>query len=366
MKKKFTVLCFTAVMAISITACSGNSIPGSSSKSTESTASQQEASGETQETTEQSTSKGIWDSENRDVATGVDAQKEQELYNSYIDINNFMVGRLGDSLVRYFKYVAEQEEFSPLETDYDCYSIMSSLFDQLENAYSLASEKTEKDELDNAFLAMYPSIKQIMTTLNEIYDYTDMKSYLDDDYAKGKEYHATLWAALGEYAATGDTFMNELDEVAAEHNAAFLEEIKAQGMDVLYAVNMVLNSAQAIQQELYLQEITDENLLEMDLEAVQPLYEEFVKYVEEVLEYSKDEAKLSEEGLSFNTGSWSMFLSSMKSTKTSMTELIQHVKDQEPLSYSDTLITIAGHTSIASYEQGVSDMIGYYNSLIGY
>lgn len=43
-----------------------------------------------------------------------------------------------------------------------------------------------------------------------------MKSYLDDDFQKAKEYHAALMGALAEYVDASDAFMSELDIVAAE------------------------------------------------------------------------------------------------------------------------------------------------------
>lgn len=292
-----------------------------------------------------------------------DKISEQELYNAYIDVNNdLIVGRLYDSLDRYFSYVAFQEEFAPEDDYYDCYDV-SYLMDNVEDAYTMASAKSTKDSLDEAFLAMYPSLKELADTLDQIYDYTDLKSYMDDDYAKGKELHASLWKAYNEYEPLSAVFMEELSAADKERNKEALQKLKDEGYESLYAVNCVILSAQAIQEELYNEQVTDENILDMDMEKIQPLYDQFVADIETVLEYSKDKEKLQNEGIPVNSAYWDTFLRSMRNTKTSMTEVLQHVKDQEPLSHSDTLITeISGNCSLASYYTGISEMIDDYNN----
>ncbi len=295
---------------------------------------------------------------------------DQELYNLYVSINNHMLGRLYDSLNRYFSYIAYQEEFALVDADdpdYYCYSISDSQMDNIEDAYDLASSKAEPSALDQSFLALYPSIKEIISTLNSIYDYTDMKSYLDDDYARGKEYHSTLWNAMQEYDIAGGTFMDELDIVAKERNAASLLRLKDEGFEVLYTINVMFNNAEAIQEELYNQGISDENLLEMDLTAIQPLYDEFVANVEAILEYANDEDKLQSEGIPVNSAYWHTFIDSMKDTKTSLTEVLQRVKDQKPYSYyNEMIMSLPGEDSILSFNAGISAMIDDYNIFIHY
>lgn len=301
----------------------------------------------------------------QEIESSWSEEQEQELYNAYIGINNFMVGRLDDSLQRYFKYVEFQEEFKPFDKDYDCHSISDYQFEDLEEAYTLASGKPEKNSVDEAFLAMYPSIKGVMTALDEIYDYTDMKSYLDDDYARGKEYHAALWTAYGDFEVTGNQFFEELGRMADERKMAALEQMEKEGLEVYYAINMVLITAQDIEAEFYNQGLTDDNILEMDMEIFQPKYDEFVSYVEQVMAYSKDSEKLAEESVPVNSAYWNSFLHAMKDTKTSLTELFQHVKEQKPLSMSDTLITeISGNCSIGSFETGIKDMVNNYNYML--
>lgn len=303
-----------------------------------------------------------------ETAPAWEESDELELYNSYINVYNFAADRLADSVTRYFKYVEYQEEFALVEgkTDYDNYSIGDHQKEGVEKTYQLLEEKAEKNKLDEAFLQMYPSITKLIDCLNDIYDYTDMKSYLDDDYAKGKEMHSVLWSSMNEYTAAMEGFETELLVAEKEQREKSLQRMQEEGMEALYTINIMIDSAKAVQAELYDQEVFDNNILDMNMEKIQPLYDEFIKNVDMVLEVCSDEAKLSEEGIPIHSAYWSTFLGNMKDTKKSLTSVIQKVKEQTPLTSSDTLINMPGNCSLASYDAGISKMVSDYNHIIDY
>lgn len=358
MKRKISIILTALIMTCAVTACQGSK--ASSSESVSENGNRETVETATADTPETETGAGT---------EALSEEKEQELYNSYIEVNNFMLGRVSDSLERYFNYVdIEQEEFALLDPSYDyydCYSLSEYDIREVENAYELASSKSDKTTLDEAFLNMYPSLSLVISTLNEIEGYADMKSYLDDDYGKAKEYHATLMGALVEYFDTGDAFMEELNVVASERQKNDLAEMKEEGYEVLYTMNMVLVLAGDIEDELAEQGVWDENILDMDMEKIQPLYDEFVANVEALLAFSEDEA--AADGIPVKSGYWSSFLRDMKDTKVSLTEVLQKVKDGKELSYSDLLITeIAGNCSLSSFDTGYSSMINDYNGMVSY
>lgn len=361
MRRKTTIILTALIMACSVTACQGAAASISNSVSGDS-----ETSGAgTQESTVSA------DTEEADETRTLSETEEQKLYNTYIDINNFMVDRITDSLERYFYYVdIEQEEFTLLDPDDDyfsCYSIADSYIGDIEDAYELVNDKGDKSKLDETFLEMYPSINAVISTLNEIETYTDMKSYLDDDYEKAKEYHAELMSVLEEYINTGDAFMTELDAVARERREESYAQMKEEGFEVAYTMNKAIDLANEIAEELYNQEVWDDNILDMDLEKIQPLYDEFVGYVDDLLAFDEDEEKLNAEGLYKNTGYWSWFIRDMKNTKVSLTEVLQKVENGEELSQTDQMMgNIAGNCSLSSFATGLSAVIDDYNRMVSY
>lgn len=366
MRRKSSFILTALIMACSIMACQGSS--GSGSSASVNSASSASTDSTDKKTPDTATAETETPESTEEAAGALSEEQEQELYNSYIEINNFMLGRVQDSLERYFNYVdIEQEEFALLDPSYDyfdCYSLSEYDIKEIENAYELVNLKDDKDKLDEAFLTMYPSLTLLISTLNDIETYTEMKSFLDDDYAKAKEYHTALMGALAEYADAGDVFMDELDVVATEHQNAAYAQMKEEGYEVLYAMNMVIDLANDIEEELYEQGVWDENILDMDLEKIQPLYDEFVANVDALVSYDSDEEKLAAEGIS-KYGWWDSFIRDLKDTKVSLTEVLQKVKNGEELSQSDLMITsIAGHCSLSSFDEGLSSLINDYNNMI--
>ena len=360
MRRKTSIILTALIMACSVTACQGavssvtkNVIEKNAADQNKETAQPEES--ETPVSTE------------TELSSDEQEEQEQELYNSYIEVNNFMLGRVSDSLERYFNYVdIEQEEFALLDPDYDyfdCYSLSEYNIEEVENAYALASGKSDKSALDEAYLEMYPSLSLVISTLNDIETYTEMKSYLDDDYQKAKEFHETLMGALVEYVDAGDQFMAELDIVASERQEKAYEQMKEEGLEVFYAMNRVLDLANDIEDELYEQGVWDENILDMDLEKIQPLYDEFIENVDALIAYDGDEEKLAAEGIS-KYGWCDSFMRDLKDTKVSLTEVLQKVKNGEELSQFDMNSHFSGDCSLSSFDAGLSSLINDYNNII--
>lgn len=348
MKKKLLAVILTAVLAVSMTACTSTDTV--SSKNPDSAVSNgADAVNSTTEPAAEPTA-------NEEIDT--------ELYNAYIDVNNLMFGRFYDSVDRYYTYVDYQEEFVIPEGLYTCYNIGDYDIEKVDNAYEMATAKTEKLTLDTAFIEMYPSLSASITALNEIYDYSDMKAYLDDNYEKGREYHAALWAALAEYETTSAVFREELGSVINAQREKDLAALKENGYEVLYTVNLAINAAQDLQSALYEQGVTDENIMDMDLSVIQPLYDEFNEIMNTLLEMSKDEEKLAEEGVPSSSTYWSSFITGMKNAKTSVVAVIQRVKDEKPFGENDLIMDSSGTESLAGFDSSVSDMIDGYNGFI--
>lgn len=353
MRKKICTALIVAIMVLSLTACQG--IPSlddvADSLSLSPTSAESEGDSQT----------GNTDGE-------LDEETEHLLYNTYIDINNAMLNQISDSLNHYFTYVDyESEEFRLLEGNDGYYSSLYLISEQhdVETAYEIVSGKSEKDALDQAFLNMYPSIHNLLQTLNEIGDYTYAESFRKDDYAKSQEHHTALISVLDEYYTTGEAFITELFVVAEQQRLEDLEQMKADGYVVLYSLNMMINYAQEIENELYDQGVWDDNILDMDLTAIQPLYDEFSAYVDAVLAY--DEETLSAEGFNNNSPYWDMLIHDMENTSESITKVLAKVEAGEPLDPFDTMITSAtGQCSLTSFTAGVSSMIDSYNRLISY
>lgn len=356
------ITAFAAIAAaLSLTACQGDVSADDRSSSTGSSAdSQADVSAQPSES---STSQ----------AAGLNERDAQNLYNKYVEINNHMVGEINDALVLYFSDVnIESETFEFVKENiknYACYYPHSAKYlGYAAEAYEMASGKSEKDALDQAYLNLYPSLQKLITTLGEMHAYTDDDGFLEDNYAKSQEQHTALMGVLEDYFTYGDAFMEELNIVASQREREELEQMKAEGYEVLYTLNMAMLSAEDLYDELYRQGIGNENVLDMDLTLIQPLYDEFASYVDQVLQYDQDKDKLKEEGLYVSVDgmrNWGFFVTALQNTHKSITTVLEKVQAGESLDMIAIKMSGSGNGSVSSFAEGLSEVIECYNKLVG-
>ncbi len=312
---------------------------------------------------------GNADNENEETVLSDEEALEYELYNLYIDINNEMVGWLDEVISSYFEAVVYQQEFELYEEDTDyywCLSNASSFYDNMESAKALVEGKSGKDALDKAYIKLYPVMKELAQTLDQVAEYTDLKSYVDDDFAKGKEYHATIWEKYELYVALAETFIDELTTVANARSLEELEMLKEQGYEATYALIKMITTAQEIQAAIYEQGIDDSQVLELDIESLQPLYDQYVEEVQIILDFMKDENIMYEEGFPVKSASYSLLESDIQDSKVALTDLFERVRNQEALDEFELNSGIAADGTIAQFNESLSNMIDNYNNTLNY
>ena len=307
-------------------------------------------------------------------AAELSEREAQNLYNNYVEINNHMLGEINDALTQYFSNVnIESEKFELVKeniNNYFCYYPHAAKYlGYAKDAYEAASGKREKDALDQAYLNLYPSLRKLITTLAEIHAYTDDDGFLEDNYAKSQEQHTALMGVLVEYLTYGEAFIYELNTVASQREKEGLEQMKAEGYEVLYALNMARISAEDLYNELYRQGIGNENVLDMDLTLIQPLYDEFTSYVDQVLQYDQDKDKLKQEGLYVSVEgmrNWGFLVTALQNTHKSITAVLEKVQAGEPLDMIAIKMSGSGHGSVSSFAEGLSEIFKCYNNLVKY
>lgn len=349
MKRRLAAAFAVMMLAVTVTGCAGKT-PAASVDEADHETSVQEEEPEEEEPAELS------------------EEEEQELYNLYIDLNNTMVGRLSSSLSKYFEYVDFQEEFTLLDgEDYFCYSVSESTLEDLDRADELVARKQEKSEVDEAYIALSPVVRELIQALNEVQAYTDEDSFLEDDFAKGKELHAVVWKSCNEYEPLGTDFVDRLSTVASAQRTEDLEQMKEEGYVVTHALVSMISTAQEIQTAIYEQGIEDDSMmLQLDTEALQPLYDRYLEEVETVLGYLHDEEALTNEGYPTQSAYYMTFEDAVENSAEELKEIFRKVAEQEePGGYGIVnVFTVDG--SIAGFDNKVSAMIDDYNRMIGY
>lgn len=352
MKKRKLIAVLAAMVTIAVAAgCSGKEkTEAPAETNTEAEAPEEEA--EAEEETE---------------TVGLSEEEEQMLYNDYIEINNMMVGRFYDAIDSYFTYVDFQEEFTPLQDDYWCSSVISTFYDDLDEADELVAKKEELSELDTAYLALSPVMRELALAIDEADVYTEEEAYLEDDYAKGKEIHAAIWNAYAQYETLSEDFLNKLSAMASDQRAQDMEQMKEEGYEATYALVSMVTTAQDIQAAIYEQGIMDDSMmLDLDIEALQSLYDQYQEEVQTVLGYLEDEETMRSEGFPTNSAYYVTFQESVEKSAEELTELFRRVSEGEGPSDFDISNQFIVSGTISGFDTKVSAMINDYNRMLGY
>lgn len=298
---------------------------------------------------------------------GLTEEEEQDLYNLYIKVNNSILDSVGSSLSRYFNYIEYQEEFVKPDGYYDCYSISEYDMESLQETDELVAKKPEKDELDEAYMALSPVLQELGAVLNEVDAYTEEEAYLEDDYAKGAELHAEIWKNCEAFETQSMAFVAVLNEIAADQRAEDMEMMKEEGYVVTYSFVKLISTAQEIQTAIYEQGIEDDSMmLELDTEALQPLYDQYMEEVDIVLGYLDDTEALGNEGYPTQSAYYMTFKEAVENSKAELEEIFRKVAEQEaPSDFSISNVFMVDG-SISGFDSKVSGMVSGYNQMISY
>lgn len=283
---------------------------------------------------------------------------ENELFNLYIEINNEMMDHFADVIGSYFEGVEFQEEFVPLKEGDWCMTNKSTFYADMDKANDLVQKKQQKDELDEMYLALYPVMRELAETIDRLEDHTGFE--------KRKEYHAIIWKDYKEYETLADEFISKLGELADARREETLEQLEAGGYKGAASFTRLIMTAQEIQMAIYEQVEGDTQILELDLEILQPLYDRYLKEVGTCLTLMEDTDEMYQEGFPVQSGAYNMIDGSIEDSRDALMELFERVKNQEPLSEFELNSSFAADGSIAKFDETVSDIIDNYNDMLSY
>jgi len=293
--------------------------------------------------------------------------EEDGLYNTYIEINNMMVGRFEDVIGRYFEYVDYKEEFEPLRDSFSLYSVISTFYDNMDTADELVARKTEKTDVDTAYEALSPVMRELAQALDAMEAYIENEEYLEDDFAKAKEYHAVIWKACADYDVLSIDFIDKLGAVASLKREEDMQMLKEEGYEITYAIVSMIQTAQDIQNAIYDQEIVDDSqILDLDVETLQPLCDQYAEQVDTVLGYLSDEEAAMNEGYPVNSAYFVTFTQAVEKSKEELAALLQRVEEQKPVDSISIASEFTVSGTIEGFDTKVSAMIDDYNSMLQY
>lgn len=279
-------------------------------------------------------------------------QMELLKYNYYVEMNNDIVEIL-DNIDNYYKVVDYTEEFSlipdsGLTYGYRVYGLNS---DDVDVCLELSYMEPSYDALDPIVREIAEPLRDLMDTFSKV----GKGDYAANQYEKPKEYHAVIYPLTEKFEELADQFLYELGVIADEKIAQEEEMMKAEGLFINYYASRALTIAKEIQNEYNRQGVTDENITEMDLTNIKPLYDELVATVNDLNTAAADNDQMIKESLS-NSRPFNQLYESLIQA---LEWMIRQVESGRPI--EDTSLEPLG--SIAHFSNTLGKCIDRYNTI---
>lgn len=206
----------------------------------------------------------------------------EEKYQCYVNFNNDIVDCYQYTINLYFedKGMNEtiQDKYNPDEVDMA--PILSQKYDVLEEVRKTANSKP-KMEIDEDVIKLADATEKVYDLMGKIYYVYGGKEYGKQTDKTKEELHNELLSYMQEYNAIYDKFSYKLDVVAVEHMSKDLKEYAKSGdMNSYYTLKIMMKS-QKIYDYFIDNNITDENLFDMNLDKYNMLLKEYNEAYEE-------------------------------------------------------------------------------------
>ena len=196
-------------------------------------------------------------------------------------------------------------------------------------------------------------------TLEEIRQYGDAGSYLSDDFAGLQEMHATFWPLYEQYIDLANAFIEQLWAVDEGRNDYMMQMYKDEGFQAHYLYGALIDKGQEIQDAIYLQGIDDSNLIELDLDALQELYDEFNDLAGQSLEVTEEQIDL-EGGQGVLKENFDFVITDVQAA---LNDLFDRVRSQSPVDEEEIGAGFAVTGSVSAFEEQMGTLVDRYNML---
>ena len=295
MKKIICILGFCAALGLSVTGCGEDAASPGGSKGA-SSASQ---------------------------AKAASSSGEVEKWNAYVELVN-EEGRI-DLFKRFDEYVAVFGEEFAKPADTGAYNKFKYI--KLEKVNELAEKclqlsAAKKDRLDEAMNEHAVKLLAFSRPMEEMVKYINSKGYVDDDYARGKELHAAILAAIEPFEDTLDALNDAMAAKDASNMEAALQDAEKKGNKITVAFIKFMDAAEEVDAEFHRQQIPDGPAdKKLDVPAYRVPYDKLAALAKELEGYMSDEKLTKKEGL--NEHSRKFFIEYVQKTKAAAAEAIE-------------------------------------------
>lgn len=292
-----------------------------------------------------------------------------EKYNVYSELNEFLAYKFGNVIEGYYEEFKYQENFQPLKKKEQIGNSfgMSDGYDKGLLSIKQYADSGESD-LDVTVQKIMPVVIELKKEFGEMGAYVKAKGFMDDDFAKAKEYHSKIYSLTNEYYTLYNELYSQLKVMNDEYNTKLLNESESKGEYARYYALDIIIKAQNI--ENYLKDYKGMNILNIDIETFKrEYYEPFSKDVEEGLKYLKDKEELKKERYENLTNNnidiVDNYVEAIVELKGAATEVIERVQKQtrENDFISSSRFFLSNHNGTGEkFDKELGEAIDLYNN----
>ncbi|CAH2214808.1 YiiG family protein [Tepidibacter aestuarii] len=251
-----------------------------------------------------------------------------EKYTSYIALDNFITGKLKNSLNYYFEKFGDTPEIK-VDKNSDIYTgtLLEVKKIEVQESLKYAFKKPFFNDLDNYVKALDPKLKELIDLLDEADSYYKLKSYIDDDFVKGKALHKKIYLKYNEFEPLAKKFSSHFEVVFLDKSREDLENFKKNDFMIRYYALSVILKAKSLESELNNQGITCENISDLNIDKFKEKYNLLVQDTNKFLEYSKDLDRIEKEKLDPNFEYANVFKYRITDVKAAATDILTRAQN---------------------------------------
>lgn len=253
----------------------------------------------------------------------------EQKYAAYTNLDMFLTGKLQESLDAYTAKFGEADVFKVKKNDNLYMGILVDTMNkkELDESFDYASRQPAMDEVDQTVKELNPKFKALIATLEEANTYYKLKSYVDDDFVKGRILHQTIHEQTAQMKPQLDQFITAFEAKRAQKLQGDLDSFKQKDYMIrLYALSFMLKAGE-IQDELNRQGITSNNMKALNEGPIKDKYSLLVADMNQFLEYVKDTERIKKEGLNTNFTPVEVYKSRIIQLKASATDLLARAEE---------------------------------------
>ncbi len=278
--------------------------------------------------------------------------------NPYIECINNTSRRVQDSGQRYRSWIDPEKGLTGTEQNvYGLYEVdeQKTCIDGIKTS---AEAEPRDEELEKAAADYAAAFGEVQPLIAEAHKYYQEKNYEDDKFAKGKELHPKLEAALNKFAEADLKLRSAVQSRNDALQQRELERVeKEEGRKLRFHTRNVMAKAKSLVEASNIPDWKD-----LDLAKYEPVFEEFEKALDECEKYTK-EHKAEADSITM----FSSFTSEATEFKMAAKELIRRKRDNKEYTDSDKMWLdssperIEGHP--AKVSQTYNDLVSTSNGL---